>query len=142
MINLNICCFYNSKKYLTYKLQSQNIYILMKKSKILLSLEQFREAALGDMKGEINSDTNQEVSDEILEILKNFNEEFRILFVSVIHEGRKRPEFLDVLKKMTSLIKTLKEAPDEKKKRSMDPLSNTVTRVATGADGGDQGGGE
>jgi flagellar biosynthesis/type III secretory pathway ATPase len=104
----------------------------------LLTLNQFRETALGDMKGEISSDTNKEVADEILELLKDFDENFRILFVSTIHEGRKQQSFLDALKKMTSLLKTLKQLPDERKKDGeKDPLSNTVARPHDGPDGPD-----
>ena len=111
----------------------------MFKSK-MLTLKQYRETALGNMKGEISNDTNKEIGDEILEILSNFSEDFRILYVSTIHEGRKTSEFLDALKKMVSLVKTLKDLPDQKKKDDPDPLSNTVARPHNGPDGA--GGGE
>ncbi len=107
----------------------------------LLKFSDYREVqALGDLKGEAPFDTNKDLTDEILSILRDYHTDFKMLFTKTAQSHEGSDEFNAAMKKLLGLVKNLKERPDEKPKPTRDPLSNTVARPHDGPDGPDSAG--
>ncbi len=104
----------------------------------LLKFSDYRETqALGDIKGEAPFDTNKDLTDEILNILRDHTTDFKMLFTRASQNNEGSDQFRAAMKKLLGLIKSLKERPDERSKPARDPLSNTVARPHDGPDGPD-----
>ena len=104
----------------------------------LLNFSYYREAqALGHIRGEVPHDTNKDLTEEIIGILRDYESDFTMLFTKFTQSGEGTDQFKAATKKLMGLIKNLKNRPEERPKAARDPLSNTVARPHDGPDGPD-----